>query len=318
MKIAVLDGYALNPGDLSWERLRAFGDLTVYDRSPPDTVLERARDAEVLLTNKTSLPGSVLHQLPKLRYIGVLATGFNIVDVNAARSLGIAVTNIPSYGTFSVAQFTFALLLELCNRVGLHGDAVKAGEWSKSDDWCFTKSPQKELAGKAFGVVGFGRIGRQATSIAKAFGMKVIAVSSPSMGNGRQAGVTFVTREELFSRSDVVSLHCPLNEKTNRMINSAALALMKPSALLVNTSRGGLIDEQSLAKSLNEDRLAGAALDVLSLEPPTSDNPLLHAKNCLVTPHVAWASFEARSRLLKTAVTNLSEFLAGRAVNLVA
>ena len=317
MKIAVLDGYCLNPGDLSWDGLRKLGDVDVFDRTRVEEVVARAASADVVLLNKTPLPAHILEQLPSLRYIGVLATGYNVVDVDAARARGIVVTNVPTYGTASVAQFVFALLLELCHHVGMHAAAVREGEWSRSPDWSFWKSPLVELAGKTMGIVGFGRIGRQTARIADALGMRVIAHdtnrSNPPEYDGFQwAGVDVLLRE-----ADVVSLHAPLLPETDGMINSQTLGLMKGSAFVINTSRGALIVDQDLAEALNAGRIAGAGLDVLSVEPPASDNPLLSAKNCLVTPHMAWATREARSRLMDLIVDNVEAFLAGAPKNVV-
>jgi glycerate dehydrogenase len=317
MKIVVLDGYCLNPGDLSWDHLRALGHVEVYDRTPAEEAVARAADADVIFTNKTPLPASALEQLPKLRYIGVLATGYNIVDVAAAKARGVVVANIPTYGTASVAQFVFALLLELCHHVGEHVAAVRAGEWSANPDWSFWKSPLVELAGKTMGIIGFGRIGRQTAKIADAMGMQVIANDThhgetPHYEDFRWAGV-----EELLRESDVVSLHSPLFPETKGMINATSLGWMKPSAFLINTSRGPLVVDQDLADALNAGTLAGAGLDVLSLEPPSADNPLLSARNCLVTPHIAWATHEARSRLMDLAVSNVTAFLTGTPRNVV-
>src|SRR3954454_14736973 len=317
MKIVVLDGYYLNPGDLSWDALRQLGDVQVYDRTPAAEAVARAAGAEIVFTNKTPLPAAALGQLPALRYIGVLATGYNIVDVVAAKARGIVVANIPTYGTASVAQFVFALLLELCHHVGAHTDAVRAGEWSCSPDWSFWKSPLMELADKTIGIIGFGRIGRQTARIADAMGMRVIANDTYQGDEPAYPEFRWATVEELLRESDVVSLHSPLFPETRGMINSQTLALMKPTAFLINTSRGPLIVDQDLADALNAGRLAGAALDVLSVEPPAANNPLLSARNCLVTPHMAWATREARSRLMDFAVANVTAFLAGAPVNVV-
>ncbi len=317
MKIAVLDGYCLNPGDLLWDELAALGELEVYERTRVDEVVERARGAEVVLTNKTPLPGYILRQLPHLRYIGVLATGYNIVDVEAAAARGIVVTNIPTYGTASVAQFVFALLLELCHRVQWHADAVRGGEWSRNSDWSFWKTPLVELAGKTMGIIGFGRIGRQTGRIADALGMQVIANDTYHGDAPEWPGFRWADLQELLRESDVVSLHSPLFPETRGMINARSLGLMKPSAFLINTSRGPLIVDQDLADALNHGRLAGAALDVLSVEPPEDDNPLLTARNCLVTPHIAWATREARARLMHLAVANITDFLAGKSTNVI-
>jgi glycerate dehydrogenase len=317
MKIVVLDGYCLNPGDLSWDAVRAFGETKVFGRTAAGEVAERAAGAEIVFTNKTPLPAEVLGQLPELRYIGVLATGYNIVDVDAARRQGIVVTNVPTYGTASVAQFVFALLLELCQNVKVHAEAVRAGEWTQSADWCFTKTPLVELAGMTMGIVGFGRIGRAVGRIADAMGMQVVAADALRVDAPPYAGFRWLEIDELLALADVVSLHAPLVAETRGMINAGTLARMKPSAFLINTSRGPLVADQDLADALNGGRLAGAALDVLSEEPPAAGNPLLTARNCLVTPHIAWATQAARARLMDEAVHNLAAFLAGETRNVV-
>ncbi|MCU0245207.1 MAG: D-2-hydroxyacid dehydrogenase [Bryobacter sp.] len=308
MKIVVLDGYCLNPGDLDWDALAQLGELTVYERTPEAEVVERARGAAGLFTNKCPLREATLAQLPELRYIGVLATGYNIVDVAAARARGITVTNVPTYGTASVAQFAIALLLELCHRVGTHAELTRAGAWEQSPDWSFTRSPQVELMGKTMGVVGFGRIGKATARIAEALGMTVLA-------HDVQPGMTPL--EELLERSDVVSLHCPLTAENKGLINAARLRRMKPSAFLINTSRGPLVVDDDLAAALDEGVIAGAGIDVLSVEPPLAGNPLLAAKNCIVTPHMAWTTKEARARLMEIVAANYAAFLAGRAENAV-
>lgn len=317
MKIVILDGYALNPGDLSWESLKQIGEVTVYDRTPEAEVVTRAADAEVVFTNKTPVSASTLAQLPQLRYIGVLATGYNIVDTAAAKQRGVVVTNIPTYGTASVAQFAIALLLELCHHVGLHGDAVRGGEWSANPDWCFWKTPLIELSGRTFGVVGFGRIGRQTAAIAAALGMRVVAMDASHTNPPDYPEFAWMSLDEIVRESDVLSLHVPLFPETKGMINADRLGQMKRSAFLLNTSRGPLVVDQDLADALNNGVIAGAGLDVLSVEPPVSSNPLLSAKNCIVTPHIAWATKEARSRLLDIAVANLRAFQAGRVENAV-
>jgi glycerate dehydrogenase len=317
MEIVVLDGHALNPGDLTWEALRALGELQVFDRTADDQVVTRAHDAAIVLTNKTHLPAQILRQLKKTRYIGVLATGYDIVDVKKARDLNIVVTNIPTYGTSSVAQFTFALLLELCHQVGLHGDATRAGEWSRSPDFTFWKAPLVELAGKTIGIIGLGQIGRRVAEIALAFELRVIAADAVRSPVPNWPNFQWRKLDQLMARADILSLHCPLLPQTQGIINAKSLALMKPSAFLINPSRGGLVVEQDLADALNNGRLAGAAVDVLSSEPPSPDNPLLRAKNCIVTPHIAWASKEARTRLLNAAVANVRGFLDGQPVNVV-
>jgi glycerate dehydrogenase len=315
-KIVVLDGYTLNPGDLSWDGFRDLAPVDVHDRTEPANVVDRAREAEFLLTNKTPLNADILKQLPNLRYIGVLATGYNVVDVNAAKQQGVTVSNIPTYGTASVAQHVFALVLELCNHVRVHADAVRAGQWTTSKDWCFTLTPLVELADKTLGIVGFGRIGRQVGDIGHAFGMRVIAHDSVQTNPPAFAGFRFTSLNELLEQSDIVSLHCPLFPDTQGLINATTLRHMKQTAFLINTSRGPLIVEQDLADALNGDGLAGAGLDVLSVEPPV-DNPLLRAKNCVVTPHIAWASRESRARLMQLAVGNLTAFISGQPRNVV-
>jgi len=313
MKIVVLDGYCLNPGDLNWDGLQAVGDLTVHDRTPAAETATRLAGAEAAFTNKTALPATLLRDLKALRYIGVLATGYNIVDVAAARECGITVTNIPTYGTASVAQHAFALLLELTQHVGLHEQAVRAGEWSSNADWCFSKTPLVELSGKTLGIVGYGRIGRATAQIGRAFGMNILA--SDAIQN--DAGVEWRSIEDLLREADVVSLHCPLTPETNGLMNAERLRLMKPTAFLLNTSRGPLIVNQDLADALNAGVIAGAGLDVLDVEPPKQGNPLIGAKNCIVTPHMAWATKEARARLMDIAVENLRAFLAGTPANVV-
>jgi glycerate dehydrogenase len=315
MKIVVLDGYTLNPGDLSWDALRALGEVAVFDRTPPEQVAARSADAEIIVTNKALLPREVIAALPKLRFIAVTATGFNIVDAAAAKERGIPVSNVPLYGTRAVAQFTIALLLELCHYVGAHADSVRAGDWVKSADWCYARYPLLELDGLTFGIVGWGRIGQATAAIARAMGMKIIAASrSPKPPAD---GVEFVSLEDVFRRADVVSLHCPLTPETKHLVNAERLALMKPTAFLLNTSRGPLLDEAAVATALNTGRLAAAGLDVLSTEPPKADNPLLTARNCLITPHQAWAAKAARARLMDTTVANVRAFLAGRPENVV-
>jgi glycerate dehydrogenase len=317
MKITVLDGYALNPGDLSWEALAQLGELQVYDRTPAAEAAHRAAGAAIVLTNKTPLREETLLQLPDLKYIGVLATGYDVVDVKFAKQCGIVVTNIPIYGTASVAQFVFALLLELCHNVWIHADAVRAGEWSRNPDWSFWKSPLVELAGKTMGIIGFGRIGRQTGKIADAMGMRVIASDTYQGNPPSWEGFRWAGPEELLRESDVVSLHSPLFPETRGMINSRSLAWMKRSAFLINTSRGPLVVDHDLAAALNDGVIAGAGLDVLSVEPPAESNPLLSARNCLVTPHIAWATREARSRLMDLAVENITAYVAGKPQNVI-
>lgn len=315
MKIVVLDGHTLNPGDLSWDALQALGTCEIHDRTPPEQVAARCVDAEIVVTNKALVPRAVIVALLKLRFIAVTATGFNIVDAAAARERDIPVSNVPLYGTRAVAQFTIAMLLELCHHVGAHSDSVRAGDWVKSADWCYARYPLLELDGLTFGVVGWGRIGQATAGIARAMGMKIIAASrSPKPP---EDGVEFVDTDTLFRRADVVSLHCPLTPETKGLVNAERLALLKPAAFLLNTSRGPLLDEAAVAAALNSGRLAGAGLDVLSSEPPKADNPLLTAKNCLITPHQAWAAKAARARLMETSVANVKAFLAGSPQNVV-
>lgn len=317
MKIVVLDGYTLNPGDLSWDGLKQFGDVTVYDRSPPDTVVERAAGAEIVFTNKTPLGEDILQQLTSLKFIGVLATGYNIVNTEAAKAKGIVVANVPGYGTRSVAQMTFALLLELCHHVQHHSNTVMDGRWVRSADWCYWDYPLVELAGKTMGIIGFGTIGRQVGDIATAFGMNLIGNARHRPEQPQRANFRWADIPELLEQSDVVSIHCPLFPETKGLINKQTLQQMKRSAFLLNTSRGPIIVDQDLADALNGDVIAGAGIDVLSAEPPPRDNPLFGAKNCIITPHIAWATREARARLMQITVDNLAAFLAGRPVNRV-
>jgi glycerate dehydrogenase len=314
-RIVILDGYTLNPGDLEWTSLEALGDLSVYDRTPPEAIPERAKGAGILLTNKTPLPRTVIEALPDLKFIGVLATGYNVVDIAAAKERGIPVSNVPGYGTTAVAQHVFALLLELTQRTGLHSDSVRAGDWAGSVDWCYWRTPLVELASLTMGIVGYGAIGKAVARIAQAFGMNVVAAARTPRKDGD--GVRFLSVDELFRESDVVSLHCPLTPETQGMVNAARLATMKPSAFLINTGRGPLIVEQELADALRSARIAGAAVDVLSTEPPAADNPLLTAPHCLVTPHLAWAARASRQRLMDTVAENVRAFLAGAPVNVV-
>lgn len=316
MKIVVLDGRTLNPGDLSWDALRALGDCTVWDRTAPHEVPGRAAQASIVLTNKTPLARDTIASLPGLRYIGVLATGYDVVDVRAAAERGIVVTNVPSYGTESVAQATFALLLELTNHVGLHAEAACAGRWLASGDFAHTERTLVELHGLTLGVVGLGRIGRAVCRIAHGFGMHLLA-HAPGAPRPDDPPVERVSLDALLARADVVSLHCPLTPATARLVDAARLARMKPGALLINTARGGLLDEAAVAGALASGQLGGAGLDVLSVEPPSVDHPLLHAPNCVVTPHNAWATRASRGRLLETAVANLRAFLAGRPEHVV-
>jgi glycerate dehydrogenase len=322
MKIVVLDGYTLNPGDLSWEGFERFGDLTVYDRtcydgSREDLVIERAREAEVVLTNKTILSRKVIESLPQLKYIGVLATGYNVVDIEAARERGIVVTNVPTYGTEAVAQMAIALLLEMCHHVGAHSESVKKGEWASNPDWCYWKYPLIELAGKTMGIIGYGRIGQATGRIAQALGMKVLAYDKYVNKDLESDTMRYVELDELLAQADVIALHCLLSEETEGIINKDTIAKMKDGVMIVNNSRGQLMVEEDLAAALNSGKVAGAALDVVSTEPIRMDNPLLKAKNCIITPHISWAPREARQRLMDIAVENLAQFLAGSPINVV-
>lgn len=318
MKITIIDGHTLNPGDLSWQNLEKYGELTIYDRTEPNisTYIERCKNAEVIIINKSGLVigEEISSQLPQLKLIMVSATGYNIIDTVAAKKLGILVANVPGYGTDSVAQHTIALILEISNRVGANSQAVEKGGWVTAKDWCFTEKPVFELAGKTLGIIGFGNIGQKVAEIAKALGMNILYHSNSEKKSniGKYSDL-----ETLIKTSDFISLHCPANEKTMKMVNADFLKKMKKSAYLINTSRGQLIDEQALADALNSNKIAGAALDVLSQEPPKSDNPLLSAKNCIITPHNAWISFEARQRIMRILEENLIAFLNGSLINTV-
>lgn len=317
MNIVILDGYALNPGDLSWAALESLGTLTVYDRTAPEQVVERASNAVIILTNKVAINAEQLQQLPNLKHIGVLATGYNIIDTEAAKNQGVSVSNIPNYSTPSVVQLTFALLLELCQHVQRHSDAAKEGKWARSLDFSFRDYPLIELSEKTLGIIGFGSIGQAVADVATAFGMNIIGSSRRQPDQSHRKNFKWASIPELLRTSDVVSIHCPLTPETNRLINRESLATMKDSAFLINTARGPIIVEEDLANALNQGIIAGAGIDVLSVEPPALDNPLFKAKNCLITPHIAWASFEARSRLMKIAEKNIRSFTAGHSVNIV-
>lgn len=316
MKIVVLDGYAANPGDLSWDELKKLGECVVYDRTSPGELLERAEGAEILLTNKTLLTAADLEALPDLKYIGVLATGYNVVDTEAARRRGIVVTNIPAYSTASVAQMVFAHLLNIAQQVQHHSEQVRAGRWTRNADFCFWDTPLIELQGKKIGIVGLGHTGYATARIAIGFGMEVYAYTSKSH---LQLPPEIHKREldELFSECDVVSLHCPLTESTRGLVNADRLRRMKPTAILINTGRGPLVDEQALADALNAGTIYAAGLDVLSQEPPKADNPLLTARNCYITPHIAWASTAARQRLMQIMLDNVKGYLSGKVINAV-
>ncbi len=315
-KIVVLDGFTLNPGDLSWKGLEQLGDCTIYDRSDPEETIQRAAGAEIILTNKTLVCREVIESITELRYIGVLATGYNVVDIEAARERGIPVTNVPAYGTDSVAQMVFAHLLNLTQNVGHHARTVREGRWCSEPDFCYWDTPLVELRGLTMGIVGLGQIGRAVAKLAFVFGMNVIAYDLDASVQIPE-GCTMVSLEQVFRQGDVVSLHCPLVPQTEKLVNKRTLSLMKSTAFLINTSRGPLIDEPALAEVLNAGKLAGAGLDVLSSEPPNQSNPLLKAENCHITPHIAWATRAARSRLLNIAVDNVAAFLDGRAKNVI-
>ena len=316
MKIVYTDAHTLNPGDLDWAPIQSLGDVTLYDRTRPDELVERVKDAQLVLVNKVKLTRETLSQLPNLRYIGVTATGYDIIDVAAARQQGIIVTNVKGYSTDSVAQLTFALLLELTHRAGRHSDSVQSGEWAASPDFSYWKSPLVELAGKTLGLVGYGDIGRRVASIGKAFGMNVLVHRRSTKAEPRE-NISLVDRETLFRQSDVVSLHCPATADTIGFVNRALLSRMKQTAWLLNTSRGSLLNEADVADALNTGLIAGAGLDVLAIEPPVPNNPLITAKNCIITPHIAWASFEARQRLMHLVADNIRAFLAGSPINTV-
>jgi glycerate dehydrogenase len=317
IKIVVLDGYTLNPGDLSWDGFRELGELTVYDRTPPGRIIERSKGAEILLINKAVLNKEQLDALPSLKYVGVLATGFNVIDLEAARGKGITVTNIPAYSTNSVAQLTFALILELCHHVQHHSDSVMQGKWADSIDFAYWDYPLTELSGKTIGIIGMGNIGGKVGDIATAFGMEILGADKTRSNQSHRENFRWAEVYELLVHSDIVSIHCPLTSETKGLINKDTLRIMKRSSFLINTSRGPVVADEDLAGALNEGIIAGAGLDVLSVEPPSHDNPLFKAKNCIITPHVAWATKEARSRLMETAVQNLKSFIKDSPVNVV-
>ena len=317
MKIVILDGFTTNGGDLSWNGISKLGDLTVYDRTAPGEVIDRCLGAEAVLTNKVIITDEVMQALPQLKYIGVMATGYNVVDIDAARRRGIVVTNVPAYSTPSVAQMVFAHLLNITNQVALHDRQVHEGRWAGNQDFCFYSAPLIELAGKQMGIVGLGQTGSAVAKIALALGMRVMAFTSKPQ-ESLPEGIIKGSLDEMFATSDVVSLHCPLTPDTKHIVNAARLATMKPSAIVINTGRGPLVNEQDLADALNNGTIAAAAVDVLSTEPPAADNPLLSARNCHITPHIAWASQAARARLIDTLASNLKGYISGNVVNNVA
>lgn len=318
MNIVVLDGFTMNPGDLSWNELEKLGTLKVYDRTSPEQLLERAADAEAVLTNKTVLNAAALRNMPKLKYVGVLATGYNVVDIAVAKELGIVVTNIPAYSTESVAQMVFAHILNITHSVGRYAGEAHAGVWSRQADFSYTNSPLMELYGKKIGIIGFGNTGSATARIARAFGMEVLVYTSKPQSALPEGMTKAASVEEIFSSSDIVSLHCPLNDKTAEIVNAHHLSLMKESAILINTGRGGLVNENDLAEALKAHRIKAASLDVMVNEPPMENNPLLGLDNCFITPHIAWATYEARTRLMNQTVMNLKSFIEGKIINNVA
>lgn len=317
MKIVNLDGYTTNPGDLSWDGIKRFGDYTVYDRTPADKVIERAKGANILIINKTVVTKEILDALsPELEYIGLQSTGYNVVDCEYARKLGVTVCNIPSYSTNAVAQLVFAFILQITNEVTLHADAVRNGEWCRCEDFCFWKKPLTELAGKTIGIIGFGAIGQKVAQISKAFDMKILAYN-PRPKSATDLDVVFTDMDTLLKKSDIITCHCPLTSETKGLINAENIAKMKNSAIFINTSRGPVVDEKALADALNSSKIRAAGLDVLETEPARTDNPLLTAKNCYITPHIAWAALETRARLLKILEENLEAYISGKPQNVV-
>lgn len=317
MKIVNLDGYTTNPGDLSWDGIKRFGDYTVYDRTPADKVIERAKGANILIINKTVVTKEILDALsPELEYIGLQSTGYNVVDCEHARKLGVTVCNIPSYSTNAVAQLVFAFILQITNEVTLHADAVRNGEWCRCEDFCFWKKPLTELAGKTIGIIGFGAIGQKVAQISRAFDMKILAYN-PRPKSAVDLDVAFTDMDTLLKKSDIITCHCPLTSETKGLINAENIAKMKNSAIFINTSRGPVVDEQALADALNSSKIRAAGLDVLETEPARTDNPLLTAKNCYITPHIAWAALETRARLLKILEENLEAYISGKPQNVV-
>lgn len=317
MKIVVLDGYTLNPGDLSWDGLKQYGELTVYDRTPADKIVERIADCEIVYTNKTPLTKETFDACPGIKFVGVLATGYNVVDVNAAKEKKIPVCNIPTYGTTAVGQFVIALLMEMCHHVWAHSESVKNGDWENCSDFCYWNYPLIELAGKTMGIIGFGRIGQAAARAAQGLGMNILAYDEYQNKDLESDTLKYASLDEVLEKSDVISLHCPLFPSTEGMINKDSIAKMKDGVKIINTSRGPLIVEQDLADALNSGKVSGAAVDVVSTEPIKGNNPLLNAKNCIITPHIAWAPLESRARLMNIAVDNLAKFILGEPVNVV-
>ena len=317
MDIVILDGYTTNPGDLSWEKFSEFGTVTSYDYTPSDLVVERCKNADIIIDNKVVLSKDIIEQLPKLKYIGMLSTGFNVVDIEYANSKGIIVSNVPTYSTSAVAQLTFALILETYNQVAVHSKAVHDGEWTNCRDFCFQKTPLIELNGKTIGLIGYGKIGSEVAKIADAFSMNILCYVPSTKPHPGYKKFKFVSLDELARNSDIVSLHCPLTPQTQGIINKEFISKMKNNAIVINTSRGPSIDEEALANAINNGRIAGAGVDVLSTEPPKADNPLLSCRKCFITPHIAWAGFETRERLLGVVYDNLKSFVEGNPQNIV-
>ncbi|MBQ9517903.1 MAG: D-2-hydroxyacid dehydrogenase [Eubacterium sp.] len=314
MKIVNLDGCSTNPGDLSWDAFNKYGDFTVYERTAPEQIVERAKDADVIIINKSIINNEILDELPNLKYVGLQSTGYNVIDTVEARKRGITVSNIPAYSTNEVAQMVFAYILHITSKVAMHDEAVHNGEWCSCPDFCFWKAPLEEMNGKTIGIIGYGSIGRRVARIAGAFGMRIL-VNTPHPADDE--GIEFVTLETLLKQSDFVTCHCPLNSDTEKLINADRLNLMKKTTVLINTSRGPVVDEPALAEALNSGRIRAACVDVLSVEPPSEDNPLLHAKNCVITPHISWAATETRARLLTILEANLKAFIDGHPQNVV-
>ncbi len=317
VNIVILDGYTTNPGDLSWDWLSAYGDVTVYDRTPRGKIAERTRDADVVVTNKTPLTKAEIDAMPRLRFVALLSTGYNVVDGAYLREKGVPVSNIPAYSTTAVAQLVFAFLTAFANRVALHAEAVRAGEWCRCPDFCFWKAPLSELSGKTLGIIGFGKIGQKVADIAEAFDMRILASSGHETDQSHRKNFSWATTKEIAAQADFITLHCPLTDKTQGLVNAEFLARCKKTAYLINTSRGPVVDDRALADALNAGRIAGAGLDVLSVEPPKPDNPLLTAKNCLITPHIAWAAYETRARLLGIFKENIEAFCSGHPIHVV-
>lgn len=316
-KIVILDGYTTNPGDLDWEWLNAYGETEIYDLTPPDKVVERTRDADIVITNKTPLPREVIAEMQRVKFIALLSTGYNVVDCDYARQRGIPVSNIPSYSTMAVAQLVFAYISEFCNGVALHSADVRAGGWASCPHFCYWKQPLIEMSGKTIGIVGFGKIGQAVANIAESYNMKILACSGHETDQSRRPDFRWASLDEIAENADFITFHCPLTPETQKLLGSEFLAKCKPSAFVINTSRGPVADEQALADALNSGLIAGAAVDVLSVEPPKPDNPLLSAKNCIITPHIAWAGFETRQRLMDTLKANFKAFFDGKPINVV-